>query len=397
MPGQDDWMCRTCTGSDGKPWRNAGHREACIRCGLKKGVCFKAKVAPKEPSISVRPTFAENQCAQQKEAEFKRREQQQKQQQQQRKDKDKDKQLEKLRKENEQLKAAAQKPGTAADEAAEEEPGEDTDAVHLARVRMFEGQLAALPKGDFAAEERTRLEGLLEAARTSRRAAWDAPRRVSWAEQRVATQKTKTAKSAEKREQARTAVEEAQKSLEEADRKWDQDKAQQKQLEEQLAKERAALPAKEQPEAAAAAEVEGEIDVGDKALQQLRDQIGGSGDPEIDKLFAHVENTLANKRAGAATRNAAAAEAKAKEEQDAAEAEEGRRKAGEGAGGAGATTQDLAPPLVENGGKKAQADGDPIQKLLMEVAEDFKEGDYTEEQISFLKGMSAHKKQRRKV
>ena len=195
---------------------------------------------------------------------------------------------------------------------------------------MFEGQLAALPKGDFAAEERTRLESLLEAARTSRRAAWDTPRRVSWAEQRVATQKTKTAKSAEKREQARTAVE----SLEEADRKWDQDKAQQKQLEEQLAKERAALPAKEQPEAAAAAEVEGEIDVGDKALQQLRDQIGGSGDPEIDKLFAHVENTLANKRAGAATRNAAAAEAKAKEEQDAAEAEEGRCKAGEGAGGA---------------------------------------------------------------
>ena len=74
MPSQDEWMCKSCVGRDGKPWRNFGHRDTCFKCNLKKGVCFKFKATPKEPSFSMRPTFAEKQVASQKEVELKKRE-----------------------------------------------------------------------------------------------------------------------------------------------------------------------------------------------------------------------------------------------------------------------------------------------------------------------------------
>ena len=74
MPSQDEWVCRSCVGRDGKPWRNFGHRDACHQCGLQKGVCFKGKVKPKEPSVSMRPSYAEKQLAAQREAELKKRE-----------------------------------------------------------------------------------------------------------------------------------------------------------------------------------------------------------------------------------------------------------------------------------------------------------------------------------
>ena len=47
-----DWLCKSCKGRDGKPFRNRGFRVQCHSCGLSKGACFGQKVAQASPSVS---------------------------------------------------------------------------------------------------------------------------------------------------------------------------------------------------------------------------------------------------------------------------------------------------------------------------------------------------------
>ena len=46
---KEDWLCKTCTGRDGKAYRNFGTRSTCRLCHLAKGACFWRKVDAQPP------------------------------------------------------------------------------------------------------------------------------------------------------------------------------------------------------------------------------------------------------------------------------------------------------------------------------------------------------------
>ena len=56
---KEEWRCKNCKGADGLPLRNDGRRKACRRCNIAKGSCFKDKVVPATPSVSLSSTQAE--------------------------------------------------------------------------------------------------------------------------------------------------------------------------------------------------------------------------------------------------------------------------------------------------------------------------------------------------
>ena len=47
---KDDWLCKTCTGKDGLPFRNKGFRMQCLVCKVEKGACFGKKASPQASS-----------------------------------------------------------------------------------------------------------------------------------------------------------------------------------------------------------------------------------------------------------------------------------------------------------------------------------------------------------
>ena len=69
--GKADWLCKSCVGRNGEPFRNHGHRTACFMCRLSKGVCFGKKVEPGPPKSQL--TFAERQVRLQKAEEAHRK------------------------------------------------------------------------------------------------------------------------------------------------------------------------------------------------------------------------------------------------------------------------------------------------------------------------------------
>ena len=62
-----DWLCKSCKGVDGKPFRTFGSKAECWKCKIQKGHCFLRNVEASAPS---RSSFAEKQL--QKEASEKR-------------------------------------------------------------------------------------------------------------------------------------------------------------------------------------------------------------------------------------------------------------------------------------------------------------------------------------
>ena len=77
----EDWTCKLCKDKSGKPFENRGHRKLCFRCNVAKGSCFGSKVQRSEGGAR-KPALAEWQVALQRKEEA----------------------LQKLRKQQEQLK-----------------------------------------------------------------------------------------------------------------------------------------------------------------------------------------------------------------------------------------------------------------------------------------------------
>ncbi len=50
------WLCRTCTGPDGQPWRNWSDKTKFHKCRVAKGACFirKAPTGGGSPTTSIR-------------------------------------------------------------------------------------------------------------------------------------------------------------------------------------------------------------------------------------------------------------------------------------------------------------------------------------------------------
>ena len=63
-PKRQDWLCRTCKATDGTPFKNFGSRDACFRCNVAKGKCFKVNVAARPPQAP--RALAQRQVSQQR-------------------------------------------------------------------------------------------------------------------------------------------------------------------------------------------------------------------------------------------------------------------------------------------------------------------------------------------
>lgn len=58
---KDDWLCKRCKDSDGRPFKNFGSRDACMRCKVDKGRSCGGKPPSTKPPSERRPNFAEGQ------------------------------------------------------------------------------------------------------------------------------------------------------------------------------------------------------------------------------------------------------------------------------------------------------------------------------------------------
>ena len=55
---KSDWLCKSCKGSDGKPFRNRGTRTECFKCHIGKGACFAGAVQAGNVGGAARPARA---------------------------------------------------------------------------------------------------------------------------------------------------------------------------------------------------------------------------------------------------------------------------------------------------------------------------------------------------
>ena len=62
-PAKDDWLCKSCVGKDGTPYRNHGFRTQCNMCKIAKGSCFGKKAEPRAADIVAKRSLEEKQAA----------------------------------------------------------------------------------------------------------------------------------------------------------------------------------------------------------------------------------------------------------------------------------------------------------------------------------------------
>ncbi len=147
-----DWLCKSCTGWDGKPFRNYGHRTQCHRCHIHKGACFGKNVDSGPPRSGA--TLAEKQVLQREVDEKYAK-----------KLKQKDVELARLR---EQLRSR-QPPAAGVATGADGDAAEDDTEQDLQDLRDHIKALEKMPGGEILlAEKKAELDSALQKRRAAK-------------------------------------------------------------------------------------------------------------------------------------------------------------------------------------------------------------------------------------
>ena len=66
---KEDWLCKSCTGRNGLPYRNKGFRLECNLCKVAKGSCFGKKAEPRAEDVVAKRALEEKRAMERKHAE----------------------------------------------------------------------------------------------------------------------------------------------------------------------------------------------------------------------------------------------------------------------------------------------------------------------------------------
>ena len=66
---KDDWLCKSCVGKDGTPYRNFGSRMHCNACKVAKGSCFGKQAEPRAADIVAKRALEEKRALEQRHAQ----------------------------------------------------------------------------------------------------------------------------------------------------------------------------------------------------------------------------------------------------------------------------------------------------------------------------------------